>query len=61
MDAQQAEQKLAHKAAQHAHQDVAAKGGFGAHEAPGQITGQCTHQYAHKKGSQHAYQRQQAG
>ena len=43
VDAQQAEQKLAHKAAQHTHQDVAAKGSFRAHKTPGQISGQCTH------------------
>ena len=61
MDAQQAEQKLAHKAAQHTHQDVAAKGSFRAHKTPGQISGQCTHQHAHKKGGQHAHQRQQTG
>ena len=60
MDADEAEQELAHKAAQNAQHDVAAGGGLGAHKAVGDVTGQSAYQHAHEQGSQQADQREQA-
>ena len=60
MDADEAEQELAHKAAQNTQHDVAAGGSLGAHKAVGDVTGQSAYQHAHEQGSQQADQREQA-
>ena len=58
MDADEAEQELAHKAAQNAQHNVAAGGSLGAHKAVGDVTGQSAYQHAHEQGSQQADQRE---
>ena len=47
MDAEQAEHKFTHKAAQNTHQDIAPEGCLGAPKASGNLAGKRTHQHAY--------------